>query len=143
VIERVRDTRAGVPTDYLYREVARPLLANNGQALLGPDPDAGLKAAAAKLCAAVGADLYRNADAWSLVEGLKARPTELAERLYDRAVSLDRKAEYLAMRGILRSLSPGFDLGQVEKDCAEAAAADDGLALTKALQGIVAALKAE
>jgi hypothetical protein len=142
-LDLARDHPAAVPADFLYPALVRPLLEDGGRAVVGDDPDPDLRQAAARLYAAAGRHVYRHTVAWTKVERLGMEPGELGVRLFQRAVSLDRRAEYLAWRGITHSKCLKPALAEIDGDAADALEADAGSLGGHVLMGITAALRAE
>ena len=104
VLEVLRDDLAGVPADFLYTNLIRPLDEDAGKAILGAAPDRPTKLAAAKLYFLSGRNVRRYADAWAEVKDLSERDRqELVVRLFGRAAGLDKKPEYEAWAGIAMS----------------------------------------
>src|SRR5262249_9218383 len=142
LVEQARTDPAGLSAALLDREVVRGLLADNGQAVFGGAPGPELAPAAARLYAAAGAHVRRYPDAWAAVPGAADRPADLAVKLLDRAVALDPRPEYRALRGIARSEEPQPDVAALDDDATAALGAPD-LPGGHALSGVVDTLKAD
>jgi hypothetical protein len=126
-LKLIRDDLVGVPIQFLANEIVRPLDRDGGKAIFGNPVADTVKAPAARLCADAARHLRRHWNDWAKELGKDDSPPDVAFRLFERAASLDPKAEYLAWRGLVRFERPKFgprDLDLAAKDAKAAIAAD-------------------
>lgn len=122
-LELVRDDLAGVPIQFVANEIVRPLDRDGGKSILGEPVADTTKAPAARLAADAARHLRRHWNDWAKELGKDDSPPDMAYRLFDRAATLDPKAEYIAWRGLTRFERPRFGASELESAALDAKAA--------------------
>ena len=132
MLEALIDNLGGVPADYLYANLIRPLIDDGGRQILGDKPDREVATTAARLYFLAARNLRRYAEAWAGVKDLSDKDrAQLIVRLFERAAELDKQPTFVAWAGIAKSEMPGGSAGS------GTGLTDDSIPAVALLRGIV------